>query len=112
MMHDDRAREGVGRRPSALTDGFSRQNKVDPALALSRLIEGQTNSILFDYICLAVKRRSESADVGQVDDGQTNSVLFHLSVTHSSRLTLLNTGDDEGQEIKRNGTLTSGYTSE
>ena len=77
--HDDRAREGVGRRPSALTDGLSRQNKVDP-LALSCLIEGQTNSILFDSICLAVKRRSESADGGQVDDGQTNSVLFHLSI--------------------------------
>ncbi len=70
---------------------------MDP-LALSCLIEGQTNSILFDSICLAVKRRSESADGGQVDDGQTNSVLFHLL---PSRLTLLNTGDDEGQEIKR-----------
>jgi hypothetical protein len=37
--------------------------------------DGQTNSISFDTICLAVKR---------VDDGQTNSVLFYLSVWPSS----------------------------
>ena len=34
--------------------------------------------------CLAVERRSDTADSRLVDDGQTNSVLFHLSVWPSS----------------------------
>ena len=38
----------------------------------------------FLFICLAVERRSDTADSRLVDDGQTNSVLFHLSVWPSS----------------------------
>ena len=36
--------------------------------------DGQIDSVNFDTICLAVKRRSEPRDCGRVDDGQTNSV--------------------------------------
>jgi hypothetical protein len=39
-------------------------------------VDGQTNSVSFDTICLAVEHRSEPADCGRADDKQTNSVSF------------------------------------
>jgi hypothetical protein len=39
-------------------------------------LDGQTNSISFETICLAVERRTEPADCGRVDDGQTNFISF------------------------------------
>jgi hypothetical protein len=53
-----------------------------------------------------------------VYDGQTNSILFHwpsriiLESEDALLDTLLNTGSDDGQEIKREVILTPGYTSE
>jgi hypothetical protein len=40
--------------------------------------DGQTNSVSFDTICLAVERRFEPVDQGRVDDGQTNFVSFDI----------------------------------
>ena len=49
---------------------------ISEPLDSERVNGGQTISVSFDTICLAVERRSEPADYGRVDDGQTNSVLF------------------------------------
>jgi hypothetical protein len=48
---------------------------------------GQTNSVSFDTICLAVKHRSEPGVCWRVDDRQSNSVSFDticLAVKHCS----------------------------
>ncbi len=65
-------------------------------------VDGQTNSVSFDTICLAVEHRSEPADCGRADDKQTNSVSFDticLAVEHCSETA--DSGRDSGRVVEQ-----------